>query len=239
MVLPPIPIFPQGWYWGPRPWLKAEWPLFMLWALEWDFSSRSYLGGFFPLWEKTGSDKLTGPFQRYHNPKASLSPGYLFTQEPVEKGGHKKNAGKKIYHQSVQYIQGSSFYLVSTYLQIMSSGCPIYNNWGGTVRASHFGPIPRLSSHRGSVVSQSMVGSVPLPWQPLGLTFSDGRQLHLLCAHLLSTEGWLFPWTCVRLHTVVQELLPRNTRSTISLGKKIWAEVVVILPIYVILHENC
>ena len=82
----------------------------------------------FPLWEKTGSDKLTGPFQRYHNPKASLSPGYLFTQEPVEKGGHKKNAGKNIYHQSVQYIQGSSFYLVSTYLQIMSSGCPIYNN---------------------------------------------------------------------------------------------------------------
>ena len=44
--------------------------------------------------QKTGSDKLTGPFQRYHNPKASLSPGYLFTQEPVEKGGHKKNAGK-------------------------------------------------------------------------------------------------------------------------------------------------
>jgi len=61
------------------------------------------------------------------------------------------------------------------------------------VRASLFGPIPRLSSHRGSVVSQCLVGSMSLPWKPLGLSFSDGRQLHLLCAHLLSTEGWLFP----------------------------------------------
>jgi len=58
---------------------------------------------------------------------------------------------------------------------------------------SHFGPIPYLSFHRGSVVSQGLVGSMPLPGQPLGLNFSDGRQLRLLCAHLLSTEGWLFP----------------------------------------------
>ena len=40
-------------------------------------SSREYLGGFFPLLEKTGSDKLTGPFQIHHNPKSSLSSGYL------------------------------------------------------------------------------------------------------------------------------------------------------------------
>ena len=43
--------------------------------------------------EKTGSGKLTGPFQIYHNPKASLSSGYLFTQEPDENGGHGKYAG--------------------------------------------------------------------------------------------------------------------------------------------------
>ena len=54
---------------------------------------------------KTGSDKLPGPFQIYHNPKASLSRGYLFTQEPEENGGPEKNAGKNTYHPSVQYIQ--------------------------------------------------------------------------------------------------------------------------------------
>ena len=55
--------------------------------------------------EKTGRDKLTGPFQIYPNAKASLSSGYLFTQEPDENGGHEKNAGKNTYHPSVQYIQ--------------------------------------------------------------------------------------------------------------------------------------
>jgi len=55
------------------------------------------------------------------------------------------------------------------------------------VTDSHFEPITCLTSQRGSVVSQCLVGIMPLPWQPLGLTFSDGRQLHLLCAHLLST----------------------------------------------------
>jgi len=63
------------------------------------FIIRSYLGVFFPLLEKTGCDKLTGSFQIYHNTKASLSPGYLFSQEPDENGGHRKNAGKYIYHQ--------------------------------------------------------------------------------------------------------------------------------------------
>ena len=55
--------------------------------------------------EKTGSDKLTGPFQMDHNPKASLSRGYLFSQEPDENGGHEKNAGNTTYHPIVQYIQ--------------------------------------------------------------------------------------------------------------------------------------
>jgi len=85
-------------------------------------------------------------------------------------------------------------------------------------RWAHHSP----SYHRGCVVSQCLVGSMPLPWPPLGLNFSDGRQLWLLCAHLPSTEGWLFPWTCVRLNTVLQVLLPRNTQSTISWGKIIW-----------------
>ena len=41
----------------------------------------------------------------YHNPKASLSRGYLFSQEPDENGGHQKNAGKDTCHPIVQYIQ--------------------------------------------------------------------------------------------------------------------------------------
>ena len=55
--------------------------------------------------EKSGSDKLTGPIQIYHNPKSVLSRGYLYTQEPDENGGHQKNAGKNTCHPIVQYIQ--------------------------------------------------------------------------------------------------------------------------------------
>ena len=69
------------------------------------FLSQSYLGGIIPLLEKTGIDKFTGPFQVYPNPNATLSRGYLFSQEADENGGHEKNAGKNTYHPSVQYIQ--------------------------------------------------------------------------------------------------------------------------------------
>ena len=55
--------------------------------------------------EKTGRDKLTGPFQIYPNPKASQKSGYVFTQEPDEDGGHEKIAGKNTYHPTVQHIQ--------------------------------------------------------------------------------------------------------------------------------------
>lgn len=62
---------------------------------------------------KTENIKLTGPFQIYPNPKASLSSGYLFTQENDEDGGHEKNAGKNTYHPIVQYIQWIILNLVS------------------------------------------------------------------------------------------------------------------------------
>ena len=145
-----------------------------------------------PLLEKAGGDKLPGPCQIYRNPKASLSSGYLL-RSLMRMVAMRRMLEILLIIQLSNTSNGSCFNFVSTYLQIMRSGCPRYNQLGVTVRASHFGPIPRLSSHRGSVVSQSMVGSVPLPWQPLGLNVSDGRQLHLRCAHLLSTEGWLFP----------------------------------------------
>ena len=64
--------------------------------------------------EKTGCDKLTGPVQMDHTPKASLSRGYLSSQEPAENGGHEKNAGKNTYHPIVQYIQWIILNLVST-----------------------------------------------------------------------------------------------------------------------------
>lgn len=142
--------------------------------------------------EKTGRDRLTGPFQMDHHPKASLSSAYLLSSL-MRMVAMRRMLEILLIIQLSNTSNGSCFNLVSTYLQIMRSGCPRYNQLGVTVRASHFGPIPRLSSHRGCVVSQYLVRSMPLPWQPLGLNFSDGRQLHLLCAHLLSTEGCLFP----------------------------------------------
>ena len=148
------------------------------------------MGDVIPLLQKTGRDKLTGPSQMYHNPKASLSRGY-FLSSLMRMVGIRRMLERILVIQLSNTSNGSSFHLVSTYLQIMRSGCPRYNQLGVTVRASHFGPISRLSSHIWCVVSQCLVRSMPLPWQPLGLNFSDGRQLHLLCAHLLSTEGRL------------------------------------------------
>ena len=142
--------------------------------------------------EKTGRDRLTGPFQMDHTPKASLSSAYLLSSL-MRMVAMRRMLERILIIQLSGTSNGSSFNLLSSHLQIMRSGCPMYNQLGVTVRASHFGPITRLSSHRGCVVSQYLVRSMPLPWQPLGLNFSDGRQLHLLCAHLLSTEGCLFP----------------------------------------------
>ena len=119
---------------------------------------------------------------------------------------------------------GSSFNLVSTYLQIMSSGCPRYHKWWGTVRASHFGPITRLSSHRRSVGSQCLVGSMPLPCQPLGLNFSDGRQRHPLCAHLLYRSMYIPLNVCQAQHggskTASQEYTVYNPIWKENMGLK-------------------
>ena len=122
-----------------------------------------------------------------------LPPIPIFPQQPDENGGHQKNAGKDTCHPIVQYIQ---WILLSFSINIppdhelrMHDAQQVR----GDGESFPLWAITRLSSHRGSVVSQCSVGSIPLPCQPLGLTFSDGRQRHLLCAHLLSTEGWLFP----------------------------------------------
>lgn len=68
------------------------------------------------------------------------------------------------------------------------------------MRASHFWSITRLNSHSGSVVSQCLAGSMPLPWQPLGLNFSDGRQRHPLCAHLLYRSMYIPLNVCQAQH---------------------------------------
>ena len=101
----------------------------------------------------TGSDKLPGPFQIYHNPKASLSSGY-FRRNLMRMVVMRRMLERILIIQLSNTSKGSSFNLVSTHLQIMSSGCPMCKNRGVILTASHFGPITRLSSHRGSMVSQ-------------------------------------------------------------------------------------
>ena len=149
--------------------------------------------------EKTGRDRLTGPFQMDHHPKASLSSAY-FLSSLMRMVAMRRMLEILLIIQLSNTSNGSCFNLVSTYLQIMRSGCPRYNQLGVTVRASHFGPIPRLSFHRGCVVSQYLVRSMPLPWQPLGLNFSDGRQRHPLCAHLLYRSMYIPLNVCQAQH---------------------------------------
>ena len=114
MVLAPIPVFRKGWCWGPRLFWKAEWPIFMLWDLEWDLSSRSYLGVFFSLLEKTGRDRLTGPFQMDHHPKASLSSAY-FLSSLMRMVAMRRMLERILNIQVSNTSNGSSFNLVSTY----------------------------------------------------------------------------------------------------------------------------
>ena len=86
---------------------------------------------------------------------------------------------------------GSSFTLVSTFLQNNSSGCPFSKPRGVRVRTSHMGPITHLYSQREAVVFQVSMGIMPLLWQPVGQEFSEGRQIYPLGSHLLSTKWWL------------------------------------------------
>jgi len=89
----------------------------------------------------------------------------------------------KFYHP----FDGSSFTSVSTYFQNNISDCPLSNPRDVRFGTSHMGPIMALFSHREPVVSQGSMGIMPLLWQCIGMDFSEGRQLCLLGAHLLST----------------------------------------------------
>ena len=75
---------------------------------------------------------------------------------------------------------GSSFPSTSTYLQSKSSWCPSLNSQGLRVRLSHIWPITHLFSHREVVWAQGSMGIISVPWPPLGLHLSEGRQLHTL-----------------------------------------------------------
>ena len=75
---------------------------------------------------------------------------------------------------------GSSFPSTSTLLQSKSSWCPSLNSQGLRLRMSHIWPITHLFSHREVVWSQGSMGIISVPWPPLALHLSEGRQLHTL-----------------------------------------------------------
>ena len=75
---------------------------------------------------------------------------------------------------------GSPFPSTSTFLQSKISWCPSLNSQGLRVRMSHIWPITHLFSHREIVRAQGSMGIISVPWPPLGLHLSEGRQLHTL-----------------------------------------------------------
>ena len=74
----------------------------------------------------------------------------------------------KFYHPT----NGSSLTSVSTYLQKNSSGFPLHKPRCVRLRDAHMGPNTPFSSQREAVVSQDFMGTIPLPWQPVGLDIS-------------------------------------------------------------------
>ena len=83
--------------------------------------------------------------------------------------------------------EGSHSTSISTYLQNNSSSCLMNNPENVRVRDSQMDPNKSLYYHSESVVSQGLIGTMPLLWQEGGLGISEGRQLHQLWIHLLST----------------------------------------------------
>ena len=71
----------------------------------------------------------------------------------------------KLYHPH----DGTSFTLVSTYLQNHGSGCPSYNPRVLRVRPSHMGKILPLYAQSEPVMSQGSMGIMPLPLKPVVL----------------------------------------------------------------------
>ena len=81
---------------------------------------------------------------------------------------------------------GSSFPSTSTDLQSKSSWCPSLTSQGVRGRMSHIWPITHLFSHREIVQAQGSMGIISVPWPPLGLHLSEGRQLHTLGKKIFS-----------------------------------------------------
>ena len=86
---------------------------------------------------------------------------------------------------------GSNFPSTSTNLQSKSSWSPSLNSQGLRVRISHIWPITHLFSHRQVVRSQGSMGIISVPWPPLRLHLSEGRQLHTHWGTKFSLSGWI------------------------------------------------
>ena len=91
-------------------------------------------------------------------------------------------------------------------------------------KSSQMGWNTPLCSHRDAIVSKGSMGITPLPWQRLGLEYSDGSHTaHSGPTWPLNIDGlihehvWHFG-----VNVVVQKLHPMNTQNQISFGMSIW-----------------
>ena len=104
----------------------------------------------------------------------------------IELGSLMRVVAMSLQREIIVFIQedhpsdGSSFPSTSTDLQSKSSWCPSLNSQGLRVRLSHIWPSTHLLSHRERVRAQGSMGIISVPWPPLGLHLSEGRQLHTL-----------------------------------------------------------
>ena len=117
---------------------------------------------------------------RYHMFK------YQASRIHIELGSLMRVVAMSLQMEIIVFIQedhpsdGSSFPSTSTFLQSKSSWCPSWNSQGLRLRMSHIWPITHLFSHRDVVWSQGSKGIISVPWPPLALHLSEGRQLHTL-----------------------------------------------------------
>ena len=86
----------------------------------------------------------------------------------------------RVFIQEDHPSDGSSFPSTSTYLQSKSSWWPSLNSQGLRLRMSHLWPITHFIPQGEFVWAQGPMGIITVPWLPLALHLSEGRQLHTL-----------------------------------------------------------
>jgi len=95
----------------------------------------------------------------------------------------------RVFIQEDHPSDGTSLPSTSTYLQCKSSWCPSLNSQALSMSIYHIWSLTHIFSHREFVWSQGSMPIISVPWPPLSLHLSEGRQLRNVRNQIFSHVG--------------------------------------------------